>query len=65
MTDWKTVAAARGVKISQEDLIRVGPAMDRHRKEFSELLKAIQMELLPATIVAARPVQAETSREDA
>jgi hypothetical protein len=64
MTGWKAVAAARGLKLSEEDLKIVAPVMERHKKDFSVLTEAIPVELTPAFRFTPWPQDTQTKPEE-
>jgi hypothetical protein len=48
MTDWKTIANASGIRISDEDLERVAPSLDALESAVRPLLAGLTTDVEPA-----------------
>lgn len=55
MTNWKALAAARGLDISDEELDRIQPTLDKLERDFERLAKRIPFGTEPVIVLRCKP----------
>ena len=58
MTDWKTIAAARGLKLSDAELARLAGVMDAIEPAYEALAANLTHDIEPSTTIAEEAVEA-------
>ena len=59
MTDWKTLAAARGLQLSDNELARLAAVMDALEPAYKALTANLTQEDEPAVILAEEVLEAK------
>lgn len=59
MTDWKTVARARGLDIPDEALDGIAPALNALEAAFRPLVARLQGDVEPAVVLSEAAVEGE------
>lgn len=57
MTDWKTVAAARGLQLTDAELAKLGPILDAIDVAYQSLAAKLTPLDMPATIIAEEALE--------
>jgi hypothetical protein len=61
--DWKTLAAARGLQLSDAELAKLAPAMDALQTAYQALAAKLTQDVEPVTTFAEEAVLAEGSAQ--
>jgi hypothetical protein len=59
MTDWKTVAAARGLRLSETELTKLAAAMEALEPAYQALVANLTHDIEPSTTLAEEAVEAK------
>ncbi len=57
MTDWKAVAGARGLQLSEAELAKLGSAMEALEPAYQALLAKLTPEIEPVVILSEEAVE--------
>jgi hypothetical protein len=61
MTDWKMIASARGLALTEEELGRIGGALDALEKSWRPLAEKIPHDAEPAIVMQSISATADRS----